>query len=79
MLFTRQKCLLALLDALGGTEGNRDFQKLLFLYCQETNPSAGYEFVRYRFGAFSFTSYADCRRLVQCESRNTRNPEMMRR
>ncbi len=65
MLFARQRRLLALLEALGGAAGNLDFQKLLFLYCQEAGPSAGYEFVPYRFGAFSFTSYADRRRLVQ--------------
>lgn len=64
-LSPRQRRLLALLDALGGSAGNLDFQKLLFLYCQETGPSSCYEFVPYRFGAFSFTSYADRRRLVQ--------------
>ena len=62
MLFSRQRQLLQLLDALGGTSGMLDFQKLLFLYCQE--PSTGeapYDFVPYKFGAFSFTSYADRR------------------
>lgn len=63
ILFARQRCLLALLDALGGTAGNLDFQKLLFLYCQESGPSSDFEFVPYRFGAFSFTSYADRRKL----------------
>ena len=67
MLFARQKRLLALLDALGGAVGNLDFQKLLFLYCQETGPSSGYEFVPYRYGAFSFTSYADRRKLMSYE------------
>lgn len=65
MLFDRQKRLLALLDALGGRAGNLDFQKLLFLYCQEASASPVYEFVPYRFGAFSFTSYADRRKLVE--------------
>ena len=67
----RQRRLLALLDALGGNAGKRDFQKLLFLYCHEFSPTdkAGrdaslYEFVPYLYGAFSFTSYADSRRLV---------------
>lgn len=45
--------------------GNLDFQKLLFLYCQESGSGAPYEFVPYRFGAFSFTSYADRRKLVE--------------
>ena len=41
--------------------GNLDFQKLLFLYCQEPDSGSPYEFVPYKFGAFSFTSYADRR------------------
>lgn len=61
----RQKRLLSLLDSLGGRAGNLDFQKLLFLYCQEVSASPVYEFVPYKFGAFSFTSYADRRKLVE--------------
>jgi hypothetical protein len=64
MLYNRQKQLLALLATLGGREGALDFQKLLFLFCQEAEESPSYAFVPYRFGAFSFTSYADKRRLV---------------
>ena len=60
----RQRITLALLDALGGSVPRLDFQKLLFLYCQELDGSAPYEFVPYRYGAFSFTSYADRRRLI---------------
>ena len=70
-LYARQRRLLALLDALGGAVGNLDFQKLLFLYCQEfpladqTGAATSlYEFVPYRYGAFSFTCYADRRRLI---------------
>ena len=65
MLFDRQRQLLALLDTLGGRAGNLDFQKLLFLYCQEPGSPAAYEFVPYKFGAFSFTSYADRRKLIE--------------
>jgi hypothetical protein len=65
MLFERQKCLLALVDALGGNIGNLDFQKLLFLYCQEVETTPTYDFVPYHFGGFSFTSYADKRRLIE--------------
>lgn len=65
MLFERQKRLLVLLDALGGSAKNLDFQKLLFLYCQEVGASPPYEFVPYKFGAFSFTSYADRRKLIE--------------
>jgi len=64
MLFERQKHLLALVDALGGEVGALDFQKLLFLYCREVEPVPSYEFVPHRFGGFSFTSYADKRRLI---------------
>lgn len=66
MLFSRQRQLLQLLDALGGTSGMLDFQKLLFLYCQEASKGeAPYDFVPYKFGAFSFTSYADRRKLIE--------------
>jgi len=64
MLFERQKCLLALVESLGGDVGALDFQKLLFLYCQEVETAPSYEFVPCRFGGFSFTSYADKRRLI---------------
>lgn len=64
-LFDRQKHLLGLLHALGGTIASIDFQKLLFLYCVEEPDAPVYEFVPYRFGAFSFTSYADRRKLVE--------------
>jgi len=67
MLFDRKKRLLALLDSLGGSVGSLDFQKLLFLYCQEAEATPTYEFVPYRFGGFSFNSYADKRRLVDLE------------
>ena len=70
-LFSRQRLLLGLLDAIGGDASNTDFQKLLFLYCKELSshkateaPQGSYDFVPYRYGAFSFTSYADRRRLV---------------
>jgi len=65
MLFDRQKRLLALLDAFGGEVGGLDFQKLLFLYCREVEQTPTYEFVPYKFGGFSFTSYADKRRLIE--------------
>lgn len=63
-LSVRQRQLLALLDALGGCVENLDFQKLLFLYCCEQGGASAYEFVPYKYGAFSFTSYADRRKLV---------------
>jgi hypothetical protein len=64
MLFERQRLLLTLLDAVDEPVGHTDFQKLLFLYTQDCEPAPSYEFVPYKFGAFSFTSYADKRKLI---------------
>ena len=69
-LFKRQLFLLALLHALGDSVSRTDFQKLLFLSCQELSATdwAGavpYEFVPYKYGPFSFTSYADRNRLCR--------------
>jgi uncharacterized protein (DUF488 family) len=62
-MLKRHRQLLSFVEALGGHVGDLDFQKLLFLYCQEEDPGL-YEFVPYKFGAFSFTSYADRRSLA---------------
>jgi len=64
MLFERHRLLLTLLDALGSPVAHTDFQKLLFLYTQECEAVASFDFVPYKFGAFSFTSYADKRKLI---------------
>ncbi len=64
MLFERQRLLLTMLDAIGEPVRNTDFQKLLFLYTR-TEQTPSYEFVPYKYGAFSFTSYADKRRLAE--------------
>lgn len=63
-MFERQKRLLALLGAHGGEVGKLDFQKLLFLYCISAEDEPSYDFVPYKYGGFSFTSYADKRRLT---------------
>ena len=47
MMLNRQKKLLALLDAHQGELDNMDFQKLLFLYCQEVETKPSYDFVPY--------------------------------
>jgi hypothetical protein len=65
MLFKRQLLLLTLLNALDRSVRNTDFQKLLFLFIKELGEEPGYEFVPYRFGCFSFTSYADKRSLIR--------------
>jgi|ERR1035441_2184035 hypothetical protein len=58
MLFDRQRLLLTLLDAVGEPVGHTDFQKLLFHFRQECEVAPGYDFVPYKFGAYSFTFYA---------------------
>lgn len=65
MIFGRQKCLLALLAALDGEVGNLDFQMLLFLYCSDVEETPTFEFVPSKYGGFSFTSFADKRRLIE--------------
>lgn len=64
MLYDRQRLLLALVDALDGA-ASTDFQKLLFLYTKEWETEPSYDFVPYQFGSFSFSSYADKRRLIE--------------
>jgi hypothetical protein len=60
----RQRLLLGLLKALGGSAANLDYQKVLFLYCQQSDSGQPYDFVPYQRGAFSFTSNADRRKLI---------------
>jgi hypothetical protein len=60
----RHKTLIGLLGAFGGRLPRRDFQKYLFLYTQEFQSEPSFEFVPYKYGCFSFQSYADKRRLV---------------
>jgi len=61
----RQKTLVRLLGVLGGRLPRLDFQKYLFLYTQEFQKEPDFEFVPYKFGCFSFQSYADRRRLIE--------------
>ncbi|MDQ8186805.1 DUF488 domain-containing protein [Pelagicoccus sp. SDUM812002] len=65
MIYQRQKLLLSLLKTLGGEVKSTDFQKLLFLFTKEHEEEPSYEFVPYKFGCFSFTSYADKRKLTE--------------
>ena len=63
-MYYRRKILLALLEEMGGKLRPTDMQKLLFLFC-EGQRKKSYEFVPYRFGGFSFQSYADKRTLTK--------------
>ncbi|MDA0966074.1 MAG: DUF488 domain-containing protein [Proteobacteria bacterium] len=64
-MFYRQKVLLALIEAFGGTLKSRDLQKYLFLFTQKCQQEKSYEFVPYKYGCFSFQSYADRRNLTE--------------
>ena len=61
----RQKTLIGLLSAFGGHLLSTDFQKYLFLFTREFQQEPSFEFVPYRFGSFSFQSYADKRHHVE--------------
>lgn len=65
MINYRQKTLIGLLSAFGGHLPSTDFQKYLFLFTREFELEPSFEFVPYRFGSFSFQSYADKRRLIE--------------
>ncbi|MEM9079769.1 MAG: DUF488 family protein [Verrucomicrobiota bacterium] len=59
MLYKRQKLLLDLVHAAGGELAATDLQKLLFLYVRQCEAEPSYKFVPYKYGCFSFQSYAD--------------------
>lgn len=68
-MFYRQKLVLSLLQVFGGSLEKTEFQKYLFLYtkiCQPTDKK-DYNFVPYKYGCFSFQSYADVRNLEQAQ------------
>jgi len=63
-VFYRRKIILALLEAFGGKLEKLRFQKLLFLLTtQQDIPS--FEFIPYKYGCFSFQSYADLRAMTK--------------
>lgn len=63
--FHRQKLLLALLQSFGGKLQNIELQKYLFLFTQLCQLEKSYEFVPFKYGCFSFQSYADRKRLIE--------------
>ncbi len=76
-MYYRRKVILALLQKLKGNVSATDFQKYLFLFTKlQSEPS--FEFVPYRFGCFSFQSYADRRWLETAglveSGKGTENP-----
>lgn len=64
-LFYRQKVLLGVLQAFGGSLTSLNLQKYLFLFSAFCQKEKSYEFVPYKYGCFSFQSYADRKKLVE--------------
>jgi uncharacterized protein (DUF488 family) len=65
-MYYRRKILLALIEVFGGSLRSTDCEKLLFNFCQQTGKNH-YDFFPYKYGAFSFLSYYDKRRLIELE------------
>ena len=65
MIYYRQKVLLALLDALGGSVPATDFQKHLFMFTTLCEREKSYDFVPYKFGCYSFQASADKKKLIE--------------
>lgn len=57
-MFYRRKLILALLQRFGGELNPTPFQKLLLIFTRQQQKPA-YEFVPYKYGAFSFQARAD--------------------
>jgi uncharacterized protein (DUF488 family) len=65
IIYKRQKLLLSLVEAAGGVLAATDLQKLLFLYTSKFEKEPSFKFVPYRYGCFSFQSYADRHTLIR--------------
>jgi len=63
-MYYRRKIILSLLEEFGGKLKKIDFQKLLMILSAKQDKPA-YEFVPYKFGCFSFQSYADIRTMIK--------------
>lgn len=63
-MFHRQRILLSLIEVFGGKLNNIDLQKYLFLFTKKCQIEKSYEFIPYKYGCFSFQSYADRRSLI---------------
>lgn len=63
-MFYRRKIILALTELLGGEIDKLHIQKLLFLY-STTKEQPEYDFIPYKFGAYSFSLNADLNTMVR--------------
>lgn len=57
-MYYRRKILLAILSELGGKVSKLSLQKLMFLFSQ-SQQTAAYNFIPYKFGCYSFQASAD--------------------
>jgi uncharacterized protein (DUF488 family) len=75
-VFYRRKILLALLQILGGKVDKIKYQKLLFLL-NNNQAIPSFDFIPYKYGCFSFQSYADLRTMAKYgyvkENKNSSN------
>ncbi|MEO1519008.1 MAG: DUF488 domain-containing protein, partial [Bacteroidota bacterium] len=65
-MYYRRKIILGLLEVFQGKLNKTDFQKLLMILSKHQEKPA-FEFVPYKFGCFSFQSYADIRTMIKYE------------
>lgn len=65
-MYYRRKIILGLLEAFEGKLNKTNFQKLLMILSKHQEKPA-FEFVPYKFGCFSFQSYADIRTMIKYE------------
>lgn len=63
-MYYRRKIILGLLEEFGGKLNKTNFQKLLMILSKHQDKPS-YEFVPYKFGCFSFQSYADLRTMIK--------------
>lgn len=65
-MYYRRKIILGLLEVFNGKLKKTDFQKLLMILSKLQEKPA-FEFVPYKYGCFSFQSYADLRTMIKYE------------
>ncbi len=63
-MYYRRKIMLGLLEVFDGRLNKTDFQKLLMILSKHQDKPS-YEFVPYKYGCFSFQSYADMRTMIK--------------
>jgi len=68
-MYYRRKIILTLIERFGGELKSTDFQKLLLLFTRRQQKPA-FEFVPYKFGAFSFRVRADKGTVIKYSQQN---------